>query len=114
MKISKALLILFILGLNCSLFASEFSNKSQARYQYVTVVKEMLVQRAINVSDIASSTPFDYIKVITKQAIDNIKYDQLPLELNECVNILKTDLEQRNIYMSQREIVETIVAAVNS
>tara|TARA_B100001971_G_scaffold215182_1_gene259152 strand:- start:99018 stop:99350 length:333 start_codon:yes stop_codon:yes gene_type:complete len=110
MKITKALFIIFSL----TLLNTAVANTTTIRYQYVTVVKEMLVQRALNISELNKQTPFDYIKTITKQAISNIKYSEIPIELSECVEIMKADLEQRSIYMSHQEIVETIVAAVNS
>ena len=68
----------------------------------------------MKVSESPDHTAFDYIKTITKQAISNIRHAEIPMELSECVTQMKADLEQRNIYMTHQEIVETIIAAVNS
>lgn len=110
MKISKATFILITFLLTQISFASD----SMVRYEYVSVVKSMLVEKAIKVSESPDHTAFDYIKTITKQAISNIRHAEIPMELSECVTQMKADLEQRNIYMTHQEIVETIIAAVNS
>lgn len=111
MKISKVLIISAI----CLISNLSFAGSSQARYEYVSVVKKMLVQKAIDNSESQlEQSAFDYIKLITKQAIDNIRHDSIPVELSECVTQMKADLEQKNIYMSHQEIVETIIAAINS
>ena len=103
-----AILVSFFLSSNA------FASQSQARYEYVSVVKEMLVQKAIQMSEEQDMTAFDYIKDITRQAINNIRHDDIPVELSECVTQMKADLEQKNIYLSHQEIVETIIAAINS
>ena len=74
----------------------------------------MLVEKALKRSEINKSSAYEYIKLISHQAILNIKHDEIPSELSECVGEMKFDLEQNNIYLTHQEIVETLIAAINS
>lgn len=104
------LLSIITLALSINLFA----NDSLVRYEFVPVVKNMLIEKALKKSEINKSTPYEYIKQISHQAILNIKQNEIPSELSECVSEIKFDLEQSNIYLTHQEIVETLIAAINS
>jgi hypothetical protein len=106
MKIICTLSLFFSLNL--------FASESLVRYEFVPVIKDMLIQKAIQRSDQNKSTAYEYIKRISQQAIQNIKHNDIPEDLSQCVSEIKFDLEQSNIYLSHQEIVETLIAAINS
>jgi len=106
-------LILTFLTLNTFAQAS-LNQTSLVRYEYVPVLKKALVERAIAISDRSSSSAYDYIKLISDQAIINVRENRTHSELIECVSDIKFNLEQSNIYLSNQEIVESLIAAINS
>lgn len=93
---------------------TSLGQSSLVRYEYVPALKSALVERAIAISDRSTSSAYDYIKLISDQAIINIRENRTQRELNECVSDIKFNLEQSNIYLSEQEIVESLIAAINS
>jgi uncharacterized Zn finger protein len=108
-RLMKQILIFSLL-----LSLKTFSSSSMVRYEYVPVIKNLLIQKAIKNKSIENESAYDFIKKISNQAIRNIKHSEIPDELAECVSEIKFDLEQNNIYLTHQEIVESLVAAINS